>query len=190
MKNNNNKIINLFDKEGSKDYNDMIEELYKEQYMYFYKIAYSILKNDTDAKDAVNESFVKSYKYVDTISKRQCPEIIPYFVNIVKSVSINMKKSQGKIILSDTSDDLIDSIYFTEGSDVILEKMIENQHLGTLLDTLSKLERNILEFKVIDKLTFKEIAKRIDISEEAAKKRYQRLLKKLRESEGRRCSND
>ncbi len=187
MKNNNNKIINLFEKTDSKNYNDLIEKLYKEKYMYFYKIAYSILKNDTDAKDAVNESFLKSYKYMNTISKKKCPEIIPYFVYIVKSVSINMKKSQKKIILSDVSDDLIDSLHFEESPDVILERMIENQHLNTLLDTLSILERNILEFKVIDKLTFKEIAKRVDISEEAAKKRYQRLLKKLKNTEDRRC---
>lgn len=186
MKNNNNKIINLFDETDSQNYNVLIEKLYKEQYMYFYRVAYSILQNTTDAEDAVNEAFSKSYKYINTISRKKCLEIIPYFVNIVKSVSINMKKRQNKLFFSDTFNELLDNINFTEGSDAILERIQEHEDLNTLLNDLSTFERNILEFRVIDRLTFKEIAKRIDLSEEAAKKRYQRLLKKLKETKERR----
>ncbi len=189
MKNNKNKIVNLFEKTNNKNYNNLIEKLYKEEYMRFYKVAYRILKNEADAKDAVNDSFVKSHKYIDKFFKMKCPEITAYFVYIVKSVSINIKKSQAKIFLSETSDNLIDRVSFTEGSDVILERMIENQRLNTLLDTLSTLEKNILEFKIIDRLTFKEISKNVGISEEAAKKRYQRILKKLQEKEKMRGSN-
>lgn len=174
----------------NKKFNNCIEQLYKENYMYFYKKAYSILKNDADSKDAVNDAFVKSYRYIDKFSKKKCPEIRNYFVNIVKSVSINMKKRQNKIIFSEYSDELIDSVAFSEGVDTILERQIEYESLNSLLSDLSEIEKNIIEFKIIDGLTFREISEKYGISEEAVKKRYQRILKKLREKKKGGFSND
>ena len=158
---------------------ELIEKLYNDDYLYFYKIAYSILKNDMDAKDAVHDSFLKAYKYADKISKMDCPQIKAYFVNIVKSVSINMKKRRDKTILSEFSEELIDGVESSEGADIVLERIFEKENLYTLLSELAVIEQNILEFKIIDEWTFKEISKIIGISEEAAKKRYQRILKKL-----------
>lgn len=162
-------------------YNKLLESIYKDNYPYFYKIAYSILRNDADAKDAINESFLKSYKYMDTISKIECPKIRAYFVCIIKSISINIKKRRNKYILSEFSDKLIDKLSFSEGADIAFEKAIRNESLYSLLGELSVIEQNILEYKIIDRMKFKEIAKIIGISEEAARKRYQRILKKLNE---------
>lgn len=58
-----------------KKFNDCIEQLYKKSYMRFYRKAYSILQNDEDSKDAVNDAFVKSYRYIDKFSEKECPEI-------------------------------------------------------------------------------------------------------------------
>lgn len=168
-------------KEENFSYNEIVERLYKENYLYFYKIANSILKNDVDAKDAVNESFVKIYKYMEKISEMKCPEIIAYVVSIVKSISINIKKRQSKVALSEFSEEIIDHEVSSKGADVILQQMAESENLNTLLSELPIIEQNILELKIIDKLTFKEISCAVGLSEEAAKKRYQRTLKKLKE---------
>ncbi len=186
IKNNNKDTIKMTFLEDikNKEYSIFIEKLYKDNYKTFYRIAYSILKNSADAEDAVTETFLVIYKYIERIYNLKCPEIVPYCINIVKTVSYKMKKKQSKIIFLDYSEALIDKTKCSEGADVVLEKMLENEELYSLLSVLSKLEYKILEFRVIDKLKFKEIGKAIGVSEEAAKKRYQRIIKKLRE-EGR-----
>ncbi len=95
-----------------------------------------------------------------------------------------MKKKQSKIIFSDYAETLMDKIKSSEGADVTLEKMLENEELNNILSILSKLEYKILELRVLDKLKFKEIGKAIGVSEEVAKKRYQRIIKKLRKKQG------
>ncbi len=169
---------------NNKKFTHCLERLYKEDYMRFYKKAYSILQNDADAKDVVNDAFVKSYRYIDKISQKRCPEIKAYFVSIVKSVSINLKNRQRKVILSEHSDNLIDSVACSQGADVLLEQMMKHEDLNSLLSDLSQLEKEILEIKLIDGLTFKEISKKVGMSEEAVKKRYQRIIKKLRAKKG------
>ncbi len=178
---NNNKINDLLGKIDNKKHNDIIEKLYKDNLVYFYRIAYAILRNKADAEDAVNDSFLKFYKYIHKFSDKKCPEIVPYFVSIVKTVSINMKKRQKKVLFSDFSEELINRVSYSEGADMILEKVMLEENVNSLLSALSDLERDILEFRVIDGLTFKEIAKRVGLSEEASKKRYQRMLKKIKE---------
>jgi DNA-directed RNA polymerase specialized sigma24 family protein len=50
-----------------------------------------------------------------------------------------------------------------------------------LLDSLPFYERSVLELRVVHSMPFKEISAALDISEEAAKKRAQRGLRKLRQ---------
>ncbi len=187
IKSKNNKIINeLLESSYNKKFNDLIEKQYKENYIYFYKIAYSILNNNADAEDAITESFIKFYKHKEKISKIKCPEITPYLVSIVRNLSFDMKKAKSKILLSESSEGLIDSIASSESADTVLLKKLEKQELYQLLDILNETEYDIFELRVIDKLRFKEIGQKLNISEEAAKKRYQRLIKKLREESERR----
>lgn len=101
-----------------------------------------------------------------------------------------MKKRRDKYIFSEFSGELIDKVSFSEGADVVLEKVLRNESLYSLLSELSVTEQNILEYKIIDKMAFKEISKIIGISEEATRKRYQRILKKLQEQGKRERSNE
>jgi RNA polymerase sigma factor (sigma-70 family) len=50
-----------------------------------------------------------------------------------------------------------------------------------LLDLLPNREKNVLELRVVHSMSFKEIATALEISEEAAKKRAQRGLRRLRQ---------
>ena len=169
--------VSLSETKGN--HNKLIEKLYRDDYCYFYKIAYSILENETDTEDAVNKSFLKFYTYIDRMSKAEYPKIKAYLANVVRSVSIDLKKKQNKIVFSEFPETLIDIVTFSEGVDVILERMFENRSLYALLKQLSVKERTMIKFKIIDELTFKEISKIMSISEEATRKKYRRTLKKL-----------
>ncbi len=170
-------------KSKNKHNNYLVEKLYKDNYSYFYKISFSILKNKIDTEDAVAESFIRIYKYIDKISKMECPQIVAYCVNIVKSTSFDIIRKKNRIVFLEFSENVVDDEKFSEGVDVILEKMITNQDLYTILDILSKIERDILELRAVDGLPLNEVSKQIGISYEATKKRYQRLIKKLKEFE-------
>ncbi len=169
-----------------KKFNECIEQLYKKSYKRFYRKAYLILQNEADSKEVVNDAFVKSYRYIDKFSKKTCPEIGSYIVNIVKSISINIKNRQKKIIFSEYSEKLMNNVTFLDEFDDILEKMIKHESFSSLLDGLSVDEQEIIELKVIDGLTLKEVGEIMGISEEASKKRYQRIKKKIREKKERR----
>ncbi len=188
-KDKNKKIIKgLFERKSNIEFDELVEKIYIENYAYFYRTAYSVLENHSDAEEAVSESFLKFYKNKEKFSKMKCPEIIAYSVSIVRNLSIDMKKSQNKILFSEFSEELIDSVSFSESVYMTLFNNLENQELYELLSILNETEYEIFELRAIDRLTFKEIAKRIDIdiSEEATKKKFQRLVKKLREEKERR----
>lgn len=159
----------------------LIERLYRENYSYFFRIANSLLHNDSDAKDAVQTSFLKLYNYMNKISNFSCPEIVAYFVSVVKSVSINMIKEKNKVLSSPFSEDIIGEETISETIETILEQAIKKEELENILADLSIIERNILELKLIEGYPFKEISKHLGLTEEASKKRYQRTLKKLQE---------
>lgn len=174
------------EEQNNKKYNELIDKIYKEDYTFFYKIAYKILANNADAEDAVSVAFLKLYKYKDKISKMKCPEIRRYCVSIVRSASIDVSRKQKKIIFSEFSEQIIDSTTYIDSMVDMLQKTEEREELHALLDILNETEYKILQFKTIDGLTFKQISKKIGISEEAVKKRYQRTLKKLRNENKRR----
>ncbi len=163
----------------NKNYNHYIENFYRKYYQFFYKISFSILKNSSDAEDAVSELFIKIFKYSEKISGLKESERLPYCVRIVKNISIDIQKRKNRTMFSELSENLIDSVKYEEGADFTLYRILERNDLYELLDTLSELEYEIIELRVVDKLKFKEIAIRIGISEELAKKKYQRTIKKL-----------
>jgi len=68
------------------------------------------------------------------------------------------------------------------GDEIAKSGAIES-HSGdlVLLEMLAPLERHVLELRVVHSMSFKEVASALDISEEAAKKRAQRGLRKLRQ---------
>lgn len=169
----------------SKEYNDFIEKLYNYHYKYFFRTAYAILENKEDAEDAVTESFLIFYKYSERIYKLECPEIVPYCLSIIKRVSYKLKKKKSKLIFLEYSESLIDKNQLIEGYDKTVDKILENEDLYNLLSKLSKSEYKLLEYRIEHNLKFKEIAEILNISEETAKKRYQRLIKKLCQEQGR-----
>lgn len=185
-KDNKNQFENIinFDEEKHSNHNKIIEKAYKENYMYFYRVAMGILQNEEDAKDVVNDAFVKTYRYKEKFSEN-CPKTVPLIVNIVKSVAFNLKKRQSKIIFLEYIDEILKTDEYSSAEDYVLNEIILKEDVEILLSILSKSERDILELKVIDGLTFKEISEKTGISAETIRKRYQRMIKKLREVDER-----
>jgi RNA polymerase sigma-70 factor (ECF subfamily) len=132
-------------------------------------VARQIVLDEALAEDAVQESFLR------VIRKRA--QYIPgspfscWFYAIVRNVCVDMlrKRAREKEVLDNAAVIVSASTPQTELSEI-----------PKILDVLASRERDVLVLRIIHGLGFRDVAAALGISEEAAKKRAQRALKRLR----------
>lgn len=96
---------------------NFVEELFREYEQILYRVAYGILHNRTDAEDAVQETFVRIIKHLETIRGINCNERVIFFVNIVRNISLDILRSKSRHKTDDIDDFAnIGSDYSTEGT--------------------------------------------------------------------------
>ena len=144
-----------------------------------YNISFNILKDKHDAEEALAQAFLKIVDNIEKISKLSCPQIEPYCVIIVKNETMNIIRKRKKLVNIED----IDHLSISNGKDNIENeylKTADKEKLLACIDKLSEEERYLIYLRFVNEMKFKDIGKLLDISEEAAKKRGQRILKKLR----------
>lgn len=152
-------------------------ELHDEYSQVMYKKAYSVLRDSSLAEDVVQESFIRVVENFDKIIKKKCPQTRKYFVNIVRSISIDVyrkRKKQQVLSFDEFEGTIADRFENIEG---ILDEMEMEKYFLQL----PKSYYVILSLKYDDGYTYKEIASILDITEENVKKRLFRARNKLRE---------
>ena len=163
----------------SDDERDFINKLFLEMNVKMYNISCNIVKNKFDAEEALAQTFLKIIENIDRISKLPCPQIEPYCVIIVKNESFNIIRKRKKLVHVENVD------YFDHGDkNYNIEeeylKTVNKEKLLTCINKLSDEEKNLLHLRFVNEMKFKDISKLLGITEEAAKKRGQRILRKLR----------
>lgn len=132
-------------------------------------VARQILSDCALAEDAVQESFLR------VIRKRA--QYIPgspfscWFYTIVRNVCIDMLRKRAR------EEEAIEIIATGAGPSIPRTDLSE---ILKLLDCLASRERDVLALRIVHGLRFRDVAAALGISEEAAKKRAQRALKRLR----------
>jgi len=166
--------------------NNMLEQLYDAYEYKMYGIAYSILNNEGQAEDAVQDAFLKLIPHLGDINSVASVETKRLITYTIKNISIDIYRRNKK-----------ESELFTKGVD---EPVIGENHQGTayvktiedreivvqLLSSLPSKYREIIRYRCYYELSYKEISLLLDISEKAAAKRYERgrkLLKELMEKQ-------
>ncbi len=132
-------------------------------------VARQILLDDTLAEDAVQESFLR------VIRKRE--QYIPgnpfscWFYAIVRNVCVDMLRKQ-----------IREKEALENAATIVkpIKPQTELSEIPKLLNSLSSRERDVLVLRIVHGLGFRDVAAALGISEEAAKKRAQRALKRLR----------
>ena len=161
----------------SDDERNLVEAIFKENQTKFYNVAYSYLKSDAGAKDAVSESMIKVIKNISKISSLLCPQRNAFCVTIVRNTSLDMLRKEKHFVLVD-NDELERKVDETSPFD------FPDDNIEVLLSAQTKLsddERKLVYLKYGYNKSFKEIASIFNISEETAKKRGQRILAKLKD---------
>jgi len=166
--------------------NNMLEQLYAAYEYKMYGIAYSILNNEGQAEDAVQDAFLKLIPHLGDINSVASVETKRLITYTIKNISIDIYRRNRK-----------ESELFTKGVDepVISEiqqgtayvKTVEDREIVVqLLSSLPSKYREIIRYRCYYELSYKEISLLLNISEKAAAKRYERgrkLLKELMEKE-------
>jgi len=131
-------------------------------------------RNEDDAVEIVNDSFMKVFKNIDKFNAQQ--PFKPWFRRILINTSINHLKKNEKFKKQESMDNHRD-IMATED---ILSK-INYQEMIKLVQTLSTAYRTVFNMYVIDGFKHNEIAKILGISVGTSKSNLAKAKGKLRE---------
>ena len=119
----------------SKNNSNPFETLYNDYASYIYIVAYSILKDDHLAQDAVQETFIRIFNNLEKINNMDRNKQRALFVIIVRNISIDIyrqKKKEYSIYLdqinanlSDPGSDIEDIVISNETFKMAAEKIRE-----------------------------------------------------------------
>lgn len=159
-----------------------IENCYKLYEQKMYQIAYSILRDEGMAEDAVQEAFLKLMKSETYFQNAKSYECKCYIITVVKHASITIynkrKREQNVIYLSDQDDAF--------ASEVDMENT-NRENLQSLIEKLPEKYYEVVDCMVVRELSVKETAKKLAITEANVRKRFERaklLLKKIVKGSG------
>lgn len=159
------------------DEKQLVTKLYNELNPMMYKIALNYLRNKEEAEEAVSSAFIKIMENIKKISKLSCPKMHSYCVSILKNESINILRKEKKFLDIDEIED------FSKDDNSLEEKVfktLESEKLIEQIEKLEEIEKQLLYFRYVENLSYKKIGKLLNISENSANKRNQRIIQKLK----------
>ncbi len=159
-----------------------IERCYKLYEQKMYQIAYSILRDEGMAEDAVQDAFLKLMKsdtYFHDVKSDDCKR---YIITVIKHSSItiyNRKKRESEIIYLSDRDEDFEQLEETEDTD--------RQNLRILMNKLPSKYYEVVDCMVVKELSVRETARELEITEANVRKRFERakfLLKSIMKGSG------
>ena len=158
---------------------DFINRIFSKMNVKMYNISFNLLRNKYDAEEAVSQTFLKIIENIEKVSALSCHQIEPYCIVILKNETFNVIRKRDKNIYVRN----VDCFEHHGGNSDVEEEYLRNADKEKLLSCVNRLsdeDKNLIFLRFIYEMGFKQIAKLLGITEEAAKKRSQRILKKLR----------
>lgn len=157
---------------------DLVSKLYKKYYKLFYSIAYGILGSKTAAEDAVHTSFAIISEKIERISQIPCPQMRSYCIVIVENEALAIIRSNRKLDFDESLDEKAVSNNVEPE-----EYAVRNEEVAAIwkyVSMLSDEDQKLVMMRYYENMGFQHIADHYGITREAAKKRGQRALKRLK----------
>lgn len=139
-----------------------LERIYNEAYRSVYWTAFSLLKNEADAEDIVQDTFVS---FIDSYSNlTDTTKVVPLLKKIAANKSLN-KLTRTKTVNAD--DEFLDNIEATP-EDFLPDSIIESEEMrkvimDIIMNSLSDDIRRTLILFYFDEMSTKEIAEALDV---------------------------
>lgn len=160
----------LFNQIKSND-DTAFEEFYTKYNKLIYKIAFSILKNKSDAEDVMQLVFEKIY----SMDKKNLPtkNETSWIYSVTKNETLNYFKSNRNNIN-------LDDIYEIEDNNQEISKIIDQENYNRLISKLNDNEKEIISLKIISNFSFEEIGKILNMPTGTVKWRYYKAINTLK----------
>ncbi len=154
---------------------EKLHKLYEIYEQPMYRIAFAVVKNSSDAEDAVSDAFMSIIKKIGRIGDVNSPKTKSYIVKTIKNSAIDIyRKNKRNFDRIQPIDDSINSIPDTASE--FEDTMCENDGL---LDNLNETDRKIVTLRCRDELQWRDIAQHMNMTESNVRKRFERARKKL-----------
>ena len=162
-----------------------LEKIYNESYRAVYWTAFSLLKNEDDAQDIVQDTFVSLINSYDSIKDKS--KILPWLKKVAANKSLNR--------LTRTKTDNVEDEFFdtveTVPEDFLPDSLVESAETRRIImdiinNSLSEDIRRTLILFYFDEMSTREVAEALGISQPSVSQRLKRGREKLKDArEGR-----
>ena len=166
---------------GNKDAFRQLVEAYQQR---AFRVAYDVLRNQQDAEDVVQESFVKAY--LSLHSFKGDSSFYTWLYRIVFNMAIDVKRKitrSGRHVVVDDIGSLSEEPV-SSGVNRPDRQVSGQEELGILakaMDELSEDQRQVLMLREVDGLSYEEISAALDIKEGTVMSRLFYARKRLHE---------
>lgn len=168
---------------------DFMNNLFKRTNSLLYHVAYQMLGVSCDAEDAVYGTYYKVMQHIGKVMQLEEERQKAYCVAIVKNEAISFLRKRNRFVLmAENSGGYLDRQETDLEEEYI--KIESRECLQECIRELSRDERQFIFLRFVQELKLAEVAALMGISEEAAKKRNQRILQKLHSLYERRRNNE
>lgn len=154
---------------------DAMDLLYEKYNKLVYGVAFSILKNKENSEDVTQEVFSKLLK----LDKSLLPEHgeASWLYTVAKNETIQFLRKY-KATLD------IDELYTLESENDQIDDIVDMESYYKLIESLSKLDQEIISLRILSDFTFEKIAQMLNMSLGTVQWRYYKALHSIKLSLG------
>ena len=154
--------------------------------IYIYRVCLKILRNQADAEDAAQDTYIKILDYMDRIDDITSDSAKKYVALTAESVAKNMlkrEKNKRPVDMVRLDDEMNDIALETEMARIAVEEIHARDNcidrLNEYIGSINAVELSMLEYHADEKRTLKETAEHFGMEPAAFRKRLQRLREKV-----------
>ena len=155
---------------GAEDDKRDFERIYEKYREDIFRRVYNILRNEEDAKDTMQETWIRVMKSMNILRGKEEPIVRTYIMTIARnqSISVLRKRKKEKELFEDTDD--LEQIRDTD-----LFEACESEGISRVtecIDMLGDAQRDVIIMYYLYHRSLKEIARLFNISETVAESRW------------------
>jgi RNA polymerase sigma-70 factor (ECF subfamily) len=160
-----------------------IEKCYGLYEQKMFRVALSVLHDETLAEDAVQEAFLQLIRHKVYFAKADSDDCKRYIITVIRNASINIynkRKNESQVV------SFTENLEAVCGSEAIAPDEIteaENDY-EPLMKTLPEKYYDVVYCLVVKDYSISETARRLGITEANVRKRYERAKKMMRQNLG------
>ena len=150
------------------------EHLFKDNYPHMYRMAFSMVENADDAKDAVHQVFTQMWRSKPQVARES---VRGYLLAATRNQCLHQLRSQQ--LQRQMEDELRQDMALSESGE---RQELLQQLQQVIEDNLTEQDRRVLSLHYEEGMTYSETAKVLGISASAVNKHITRSLAKIRKN--------